>query len=82
SKSLDLVTTAFWLQLLEIIWINILLSGDTGVVIALACRSLPERQPTLGVILGSGAFFVLEMLQLHDIERFLFDHAIPHDRKR
>ncbi|MGH8277103.1 MAG: TerC family protein, partial [Steroidobacteraceae bacterium] len=67
------VTTAFWLPLLEIIWINILLSGDNAVVIALACRSLPEEQRTLGIVLGSGAavalrvvftVFVVELLSL------------------
>ncbi len=52
---MDPVTTAFWFPLLEIIWINILLSGDNAVVIALACRSLPEGQRKLGVIFGSGA---------------------------
>src|ERR1700716_3115409 len=61
------------IQLLEIIWINILLSGDNAVVIALACRSLPGRQRTLGILLGSGAavalrvvftVFVVEMLGL------------------
>ncbi|MGH6810910.1 MAG: TerC family protein [Methylocella sp.] len=51
---MDPAPTAFWLPLLEIIWINILLSGDNAVVIALACRSLPEGQRTLGVVLGSG----------------------------
>jgi YjbE family integral membrane protein len=56
------VTTAFWLPLLEIIWINILLSGDNAVVIALACRSLPKRQRTWGVILGSGAAIVLRVV--------------------
>src|ERR1700730_8369569 len=59
---MDLVTTAFWLPLLEIIWIDILLSGDNAVVIALACRSLPERQRTWGVILGSGAAVVLRVV--------------------
>ena len=34
----------FWLAGVEIIVINILLSGDNAVVIALACRNLPERQ--------------------------------------
>ena len=56
------VTTAFWLPLLEIIWINILLSGDNAVVIALACRSLPDRQRTLGVMLGSGAAVALRVI--------------------
>src|ERR1700726_586556 len=59
---MDPVTTAFSLPLLEIIWINILLSGDNGVVIALACRSLPEGQRTLGIILGSGAAVALRVV--------------------
>ncbi|MGH6831221.1 MAG: TerC family protein [Methylocella sp.] len=58
---MDPVTT-FWLPLLEIIWINILLSGDNAVVIALACRSLPERQRKLGVIFGSGAAVALRVV--------------------
>ena len=53
---------AFWLPLLEIIWIDILLSGDNAVVIALACRSLPEGQRRLGVILGSGAAVALRVV--------------------
>ena len=44
---------AFWVALLEIVWINILLSGDNAVVIALACRSLPVRQRRWGIILGT-----------------------------
>src|ERR1700737_1416209 len=59
---MDPVTTAFWLPLLEIIWINILLSGDNAVVIALACRSLPDRQRKMGVILGSGAAVALRVV--------------------
>jgi YjbE family integral membrane protein len=59
---MDPVTTSFWLPLLEIIWINILLSGDNAVVIALACRSLPEGQRKLGVIFGSGAAVALRVV--------------------
>jgi YjbE family integral membrane protein len=44
---------AFWLAVLQIIWIDILLSGDNAVVIALACRKLPPRQRIWGVILGT-----------------------------
>ncbi len=43
----------FWLVVLQIIWIDILLSGDNAVVIALACRRLPVRQRMWGVILGT-----------------------------
>jgi YjbE family integral membrane protein len=45
---------AFWLAVLQIIWINILLSGDNAVVIALACRDLPPRQRAWGMVLGAG----------------------------
>ncbi|MBV1692924.1 MAG: TerC family protein [Hyphomicrobiales bacterium] len=40
-------------QLLQIILVNIVLSGDNAVVIALACRSLPARQRTWGIVLGA-----------------------------
>jgi YjbE family integral membrane protein len=47
---------------LRIIGINIILSGDNAVVIALACRSLPRRQRAVGIILGAGAAVVLRIL--------------------
>ena len=40
---------------LQIIWIDIVLSGDNAVVIGLACRTLPSRQRRLGIALGTGA---------------------------
>ena len=43
----------FWLAVIQIIWIDILLSGDNAVVIALACRKLPPRQRVWGVVLGT-----------------------------
>jgi YjbE family integral membrane protein len=43
----------YLLRVSEIIWINILLSGDNAVVIALACRSLPARQRFWGLTLGA-----------------------------
>lgn len=49
------------LSILEIIWINIILSGDNAVVIALACRGLPKRQRKWGMILGAGAAVVLRI---------------------
>lgn len=38
---------------LQIVWINIVLSGDNAIMIALACRGLPERQQHLGMMLGA-----------------------------
>ena len=52
----------FWIGLLKIIWINIILSGDNAVVIALAARSLPPHQQTKAVVLGSGAAVALRIL--------------------
>ena len=40
----DMGHTEFWIALAKIMWINILLSGDNAVVIAMACRGLPHRQ--------------------------------------
>jgi YjbE family integral membrane protein len=56
------VDTPFLLALLQIIWINILLSGDNAVVIALACRSLPPRERRIGVMLGAGAAVLLRII--------------------
>ncbi|CAN5195604.1 TerC family protein [soil metagenome] len=59
---MDLMTGAFWIALLEIIWVNILLSGDNAVVIALAARNLPAHQQNKAVIAGSGAAIVLRIV--------------------
>ncbi len=48
-----LSNAAYGLALVEIVWINLLLSGDNAVVIALASRSLPAHLQKWGVILGT-----------------------------
>lgn len=53
---------AFWVAALQIIWINVLLSGDNAVVIALACRTLPPRQRFWGMIIGAGVAVVLRII--------------------
>jgi len=52
----------FWVALLQIIGIDILLSGDNAVVIALACRSLPPQQQRWGILLGTGAAILLRVI--------------------
>ncbi|HYY83816.1 MAG TPA: TerC family protein, partial [Beijerinckiaceae bacterium] len=42
------------IKILQIIWINIILSGDNAVVIALACRGLPPERQRVGMIAGAG----------------------------
>jgi YjbE family integral membrane protein len=56
------VDADYALSVLRIIGINIILSGDNAIVIALACRSLPPRQRVIGIILGAGAAVALRIL--------------------
>ena len=53
---------AFWVALAKIIWVNILLSGDNAVVIALAARSLPVEQRKKAVLFGSAAAIILRVV--------------------
>jgi YjbE family integral membrane protein len=69
----DLASAAFWIAVLQIIAIDIMLGGDNAVVIALACRKLPEAQRRQGIFWGvAGAillrialiFFALQLLAI------------------
>ncbi len=53
---------SFWVALGKIMWINILLSGDNALVIAMACRGLPPRQRFWGMVLGAGVAVVLRII--------------------
>ena len=55
----DMRTAAFWLAVGKIIWINVLLSGDNALVIAMACRGLAPRQRLWGMVIGAGIAVVL-----------------------
>src|SRR3954462_6798213 len=57
-----LLTPDFWVGLVKIIWINIILSGDNAVVIALAARTLPAHQQRMAVLWGAGAAVVLRVV--------------------
>ena len=48
----EFITPQFWIAVAEIIVVNILLSGDNAVVIALACRNLSQRQRRFGIFWG------------------------------
>ena len=58
---MELWSSVFWLALAEIIWVNILLSGDNAVVIALAARSLPPSQQRKAVVVGSAAAIAMRI---------------------
>jgi YjbE family integral membrane protein len=55
----DVLAAGFWLSVLQVIWINTLLSGDNAVVIALACRGLAPKERLWGMIIGAGFASVL-----------------------
>ncbi|MDX8378831.1 MAG: TerC family protein [Gallionella sp.] len=68
-----MVSASFWADVLKIIMIDLLLSGDNAVVIALACRNLPEGQRKKGILIGVGGaiglrvvltFFAVSLLAL------------------
>lgn len=54
--------TEFWIPLLQIIGVNIVLSGDNAVVIALACRSLSLSQQKKGILFGSAGAILLRIV--------------------
>lgn len=58
----NMLHTPFWVAVGQIIGVNIILSGDNAVVIALACMQLPPRQRLWGMILGAGVAVLLRVL--------------------
>ncbi|MFL6651771.1 MAG: TerC family protein [Sulfurifustaceae bacterium] len=54
--------TTFWVALVQIIGVNLVLSGDNAVVIALAARSLPSSQQGRAIFWGSGAAVVMRII--------------------
>src|SRR4030081_3910738 len=58
----ELASQAFWIGLLKIIGVNIILSGDNAVVIALAARSLPPKQQKQAIFWGAGAAIFLRII--------------------
>lgn len=57
----EVMQPSFWLGLGKVVWIDILLSGDNALVIALACRGLAPTQRLWGMILGAGGAVALRI---------------------
>jgi YjbE family integral membrane protein len=62
SSSMTVDEPGFWLAVVQIIWIDVLLSGDNAVVIALACRKLPPSQRLWGIVLGTLVAITLRVI--------------------
>lgn len=62
---------AFWIAALRIVAINMLLSGDNVVVIALACRGLRRRQRLWGIAIGAGLAIILRVIFAGVVAEFM-----------
>jgi YjbE family integral membrane protein len=58
----EFLTPTFWFAVGQIIMIDILLGGDNAVVIALACRQLPDHQRTKGIMWGTAGAIILRVI--------------------
>jgi len=58
----DMVHAPFWIAAVQIIGVNIILSGDNAVVIAMACMTLPPKQRLWGMVLGAGVAVLLRVV--------------------
>ena len=58
----EFMTPGFWIAVGQIIMIDILLGGDNAVVIALACRKLPPKLRTQGILWGTAGAIVLRVI--------------------
>ncbi|MGB7042927.1 MAG: TerC family protein, partial [Xanthobacteraceae bacterium] len=62
---------SFWFAVLQLIFVDVLLSGDNAVVIALACRNLPAERRRWGIVLGAGAAVVLRVIFIGVVARLI-----------
>jgi YjbE family integral membrane protein len=62
ARALTDFFTNYGVSILQIVWIDLLLSGDNAIVIALACRNLPEKQRKIGMLLGAGVAIGLRII--------------------
>ncbi len=58
----DFMHAPFWIGVLQIIFVNVILSGDNAVVITMACLTLPPKQRVWGMILGAGVAVLLRVV--------------------
>ncbi|MBQ0130912.1 MAG: TerC family protein, partial [Comamonas sp.] len=57
----NMLVAGFWIGIFKIVWIDVILSGDNAVVIALAARSLPAAQRRKAILWGCGAAIALRI---------------------
>lgn len=65
------LTPHFWSGLLQIIIVNIVLSGDNALVIALACRNLPKKNQKPAILIGSAGAIILRIIFVLIVDQLL-----------
>ena len=65
------LTPAFWSGLAQIILVNIVLSGDNALVIALACRNLEKRHQRPAILIGSAGAIILRIIFVMIVDQLL-----------
>ena len=70
----DILYNAALISILQIIAIDIVLGGDNAIVIALACKNLPEKQRKLGIFYGALGAIVLRVIMVFFATTLLITH--------
>ena len=60
----EILYNAAFISILQIIAIDIILGGDNAIVIALACKNLPEKQRKLGIFYGALGAIILRVIMV------------------
>lgn len=68
---MDLMSSEVWIALWQIVIVDVLLSGDNAVVIALACRNLPERHRNMAVLAGTAGAVLARLIFCFTISTLL-----------
>src|SRR5687768_14323155 len=68
---MDLTSSELWIALWQIVVVDVLLSGDNAVVIALACRNLPDRHRNIAVLSGTAGAVLARLIFCFTISSLL-----------
>ena len=75
----NILSNIDFIPILQIIWIDLILSGDNAIVIALACRGLPEHQKRIGMVFGVATAIILRIFFASCL---LYTSPSPRDRQK
>jgi YjbE family integral membrane protein len=65
------MSSEVWIALWQIVIVDVLLSGDNAVVIALACRNLPDKHRNMAVLAGTAGAVLARLIFCFTISTLL-----------